>query len=176
MAASRPIRVKNPVVLRPGATIGSNSAERDDEFLFDCFVSYPPVDSCLDVNSSGTVLIGRTGAGKTAIIRYLMNNCEHVVEIDPSEMAMNYVANSDALNFVHAIGADLDHLFQVLWKHVLCIEFIRLRWKVSDETKSHNIFMRFFEHFNKNPRKQKALRYLEEWQGKFWISMDENIK
>jgi hypothetical protein len=35
------------------------------------------------------------------------------------------VSNSDALNFLHAIGADLDLLFQALWKHVLCIEFTR---------------------------------------------------
>jgi hypothetical protein len=47
------------------------------------------------------------------------------VEIDPSEMAMSYVSNSDAHNFLHAISADLDLLFQASWKHVLCIEFNR---------------------------------------------------
>jgi hypothetical protein len=62
---------------------------------------------------------------KTAILKYIHSKSEHSVEIDPSEMAMSYVSNSDALNFLHAIGADLDLLFQALWKHVLCTEFRR---------------------------------------------------
>src|SRR5262245_46053750 len=108
-------------------TIGSVAAETDDEFLFDCFVHYPPVDICFNVHSPGMVVDGRTGAGKTAILRFVSSRSEHAVEVNPAEMAMDFVSNSDALNFLHAIGADLDLLFQVLWKHVLCIEFIRLR-------------------------------------------------
>ena len=37
----------NPVVLRYGMTIGSISAETDDDFLFSCFVSYPALELCL---------------------------------------------------------------------------------------------------------------------------------
>jgi hypothetical protein len=114
-------------------TIGANAAEMDEEFLLKCFVRYPAVEMCTNVASRGMVLDGRTGSGKTAILKYVHSNAEHSIEIDPSEMAMSYVSNSDALNFLHAIGADLDLLFQALWKHVLCIEFIRLKFSVTNE-------------------------------------------
>jgi hypothetical protein len=99
-------------------TIGANAAERDDEFLIPCFVSYPAVTQCLDLSSRGTVIDGRTGSGKTAILRYVASSAEHVTEIDPFDMSLSYVSNSDVLSFLHAIGADLDLMFQVLWRHV----------------------------------------------------------
>jgi hypothetical protein len=167
---------RNPILLQHGMSIGNNAAESDDEFLFDCFVHYPPVDSCRDPRQPGMILGGRTGAGKTAILRYLAHTEERVHEIDPGEMAMSYVANSDILNFVQAIGGDLDLFFQILWKHVLCIEFIRLRWKVEDETTSKTVFSWLTERFQKDARKQKSLKYLKTWEGQFWVTMDANIK
>lgn len=176
MAAAKPTRRTNPVILRQGMTIGSNAAETDDEFLFDCFINYPPVETCIDVHAPGMVLVGRTGAGKTGIIRWVAKTCEHTIQVDPSDMAMGYVSNSDALNFLRAIGADLDHLFQVLWKHVICIEYIRLRFCVIDEERSKSVFAALFERFHRDARKQKSIQYLRSWEGKFWITMDENIK
>ena len=109
-------KLANPILLKPGMTIGANAAEMDDEFLLPCFVRYPPVKVCLDLGSRGTVIDGRTGSGKTAILKYISSTVEHASEIDPFEMSMSYVSNSDVLSFLYAIGADLDLLFQVLWK------------------------------------------------------------
>jgi hypothetical protein len=112
----------------------------DIEFLLPCFVRYPPVEVCLDLGSRGTVIDGRTGSGKTAILKYILSTVEHASEIDPFDMSMSYVSNSDVLSFLYAIGADLDLLFQVLWKHVLCIEFIRMRFSVNSEESSRGVF------------------------------------
>lgn len=166
----------NPVVLRRGVGIGTGNAESDDEFLFECFVEYPPVEACRRQGSPAMVISGRTGSGKTAIIRYLENTAENVTSIDPFEMSMSYVSNSDTLRFLHAVGADLDLLFQVLWKHVLCLEFIRLRWDVNSSDKSSSIFTRIADKFCKDERRKKSIEYLRQWQGKFWITMDQNIK
>ncbi|WP_461348183.1 hypothetical protein [Bradyrhizobium sp. USDA 4451] len=97
-------------------SIGTNAAEFDDDFLLPCFIHYPPVDLCLDVGSRGMVVDGRTGAGKTAILKYIATKATNSVTIDPTEMAMSYVTNSDVLRFLQAIGADLDLTFSVLWK------------------------------------------------------------
>lgn len=168
--------ITNPVVLRHGMSIGTGNAESDDEFLFKCFVEHPALQDARNPNSSGMIIAGRTGAGKTAILRGIQHDTNQQVEIDPAEMAMDYVANSDALRFVYAIGGDLNLLFQVLWKHVLCIEFIRLRYDVRNEQKSRNIFDSLVERFLTDQRKKKSIDYLREWEGKFWITMDENIK
>ncbi|QBM74383.1 DNA repair ATPase [Sphingomonas sp. AAP5] len=166
----------NPVVLRRGIGIGSGNAESDDDFLFDCFVQYPPVEACSRLTSPAMVVSGRTGAGKTAILRHIESTAEYTAVIDPFEMSMSYVSNSDALRFLEAIGADLDLLFQVLWKHVLCLEFIRLRWGIESTEKSQSIFARLVEQFSRDERKSKAISYLRQWQGRFWITMDQNIK
>ncbi|WP_210245113.1 hypothetical protein [Methylobacterium sp. WL9] len=157
-------------------SIGSNAAEFDDEFLFECFVHHPAVQRSIDPGHAGMILDGRTGAGKTAIVRYIINNNNHCHELEPLNMAMNYVANSDILNFLHTIGADLDLFFQTLWKHVLCIEYIRLRWDITDESSSRSIFDKLCDRFGGDPRKKKSLSYLKEWESKFWITMDQNIK
>jgi hypothetical protein len=166
----------NPIVLRRGAGIGTGNAETDDEFLFECFIEYPPVEDCRKPSSPVMIVAGRTGSGKTAILRYLENQSHHAINIDPFDMSMSYVSNSDALRFLQAIGADLDLLFQVLWKHVLCIEFIRLRWNVDTVERSKSIFSKLWDRFSKEDRRTKALSYLKEWEGKFWITMDQNIK
>jgi hypothetical protein len=162
--------------LRRGAGIGSGNAESDDEYLFECFVDYPAVDRAANFDSPGMLVTGRTGAGKTAILRKLERLSDRSVSLDPFDMAMSYVANSDALRFLQTIGADLDLFFQVLWKHVLCIEFIRLKFSVDSKERSRNVFDRIAEHFLRDARKTKAVSYLREWEGKFWITMDQNIK
>lgn len=166
----------HPIVLKPGMNIGHVAAEEDDDLLFDCFVRHPAVDKCSSVESPEMIVAGRTGSGKTAIMRFIEHDAENVVQIDPMEMSLSYVSNSDALRFVEVIGGDLDLLFQVLWKHVICIEFIRLRYKVDDEQKSKYIFSRIMEKFRSDPRKQKSLQYLRGWEGQFWITMDKNIE
>jgi hypothetical protein len=91
-------------------------------------------------------------------------------------MSLSYVSNSDTLNFVERIGGDLDLLFQALWKHVLCIEFIRLRWSVENEEASRSFAGRLYDLFRQDARKKKSLEYLRDWEGKFWVAMDQNIK
>ena len=173
---SKTTNQENPVVLKRGMSIGTGNAESDDEFLFDCFIEYPPVEECTRMTSPAMIIAGRTGEGKTAILRHIESEAEHCLFLDPTEMSMNYVSNSDALRFLTMIGADLDLLFQVLWKHVLCIEFIRLRYGVENTQKSKSIFSRIVDKFSRDERRAKAISYLKEWQGKFWITMDQNIK
>src|SRR5260370_42132129 len=108
---AKPGKRTNSVILRAGMSIGTNAAEFDDNFLLPCFMHYPPVEICVNVQSSGMVLDGRTGSGKTAILKYIISKKPHVVEIHPSDMSMRYVPNSDTFNSLQSIGADLDLLF-----------------------------------------------------------------
>jgi len=70
-------------------------------------VQHPALATAVNPHSSGMIVAGRTGSGKTAILRAVQHKNDEQVEIDPAEMAMDYVANSDALRFVQAIGGDL---------------------------------------------------------------------
>lgn len=156
--------------------MGHLSAEADDEFLFDCFVSTTVYREIIDSNSPAMILCGRTGAGKTAILRMIRQQMEYTSIVDLFDMSMNYVANSDIIRFLESLNVDLDLFFQVLWRHVLCIEFIRMRHNICDEKGSKSLFYRINDIFKANSKRKKALEYLKKWEGKFWITMDENIR
>lgn len=167
----------NPVVIRPDTSIGNNSAEADDEFLFECFVDHPALDVTRDVTNSKMFVLARTGGGKTAIIRKINQQFGDTSSvIDLSGLSMDYVANSNIIRFLQSIDIDLDLFFQALWKHVLCLEYIRLRYEVKNDENSRQVFGWFRDFFRSDGRRQSALKYLSEWEGKFFITMDENIK
>lgn len=166
----------NPIVLNSGARIGKISAEADDEFLFECFVDSPALSELKLKNSPKMLLLGSTGAGKTAIIRKIEKESDSASLIQLDEMALGYLGNSDVINFLVSLDVNLDLFFQALWKHVILIEFIRLKFNVDDEGKSKYIFGQIFDTFSRDKRKARGLEYLRKWEDKFWISMDENIR
>jgi hypothetical protein len=155
--------------------IGSIQAENDDEFLFECFVDNRALSLALDVGSHGSIIAGRTGSGKTAILRYIERN-KKVSRIEPTEMALEYISNSDIFRFLNDIGADLDILFQTIWKHVLCIQYIRQRYNIENADKSSGWLRSIVNDFFRDDSDKKAIEYLRKWEGKFWISIDENVR
>lgn len=169
-------RNSNPLILRPDANIGNSSAEADDEFLFECFFDHPALSVLNDLSSSKIFASGRTGIGKTALLRMIEKSNENVSVVDLTELALNYVANSDIIQFLHALDIDLDLFYQTLWKHVLCIEYIRQRFKVNNVESSQSAFSRIKELFSADTRRKNAIEYLRQWESRFWITMDENIK
>lgn len=51
-----------------------------------------------------------------------------------------------------------------------------MRFSVNSEESSRGVFGWIFDKFNHDARRKKAVTYLREWEGKFWITMDQNIK
>lgn len=166
----------NPIVFNTGSRIGKISAEADDEFLFECFVDVPALIELTEPSSPKMLLLGSTGAGKTALIRKIEKDAESSNFIQLDEMAIDYLANSDVIQFLVSLDVNLDLFFQALWKHVILIEFIRLKFQVTDEKKSKYIFGQILSAFSNDKGKQKGIEYLQKWENKFWISMDENIR
>mmetsp|Transcript_22411 Transcript_22411/g.36071 ORF Transcript_22411/g.36071 Transcript_22411/m.36071 type:complete len:292 (+) Transcript_22411:54-929(+) len=168
--------MSNPIIFNSSSRIGKISAEADEEFLFDCFVDIPALAELKQIGSPKMLLLGSTGAGKTALIRKIEKDCEKANFIQLDEMALDYLGNSDVIQFLISIDVNLDLFFQALWKHVILIEFIRLKFNVSDENKSKFVFSQIFDAFHTDQRKKRGLDYLQKWESRFWISMDENIR
>jgi len=166
----------NPIILRADADIGKRSAEADEYFLFQCFIDHPSFSVLKDMDSPKCFASGRTGTGKTAFLKMIEKQADYSTEIDLQEMSLDYVSNSNIIRFLVSLNVDLDLFFQALWKHVLCIEYIRIKYSVDTETKSRRFYSSIQNFFVDNNRKKKALEYLREWESKFWITMDENIK
>lgn len=156
--------------------IGAVDADADDEFLFNCFVDHPALAEIKNPESPKMVLLGSTGIGKTAFIRKIERDEKSCHKIEIEELSLNYLSNSDVISFLMALDVPLDHFFQALWKHVICIEYIKLRFEIENEDSSLGFWKKLKNNFYKDGTKKKAMAYLEKWQGKFWITFDENVK
>lgn len=159
------------------ADIGTADAETDDKYLFDCFVDTGDLDVLRDPKNSRRIILGRTGAGKSALIRLLKEKEEHVIEIKPSDLSLNYIANSNILMYLDEAGVRLDPFFGLLWKHVFAIELIRRKYHLTNEESTTQWITQILSHFQKKSHsKEKALNYLKEWGDKFWNETEYRIK
>ena len=53
---------------RKHATIGAAAAEEDAKFLSECFVDTGDLEVLLDCSDRRRIILGRTGAGKSALL------------------------------------------------------------------------------------------------------------
>lgn len=166
---------RNNHIITRDIRVGKNAAEEDLELLYDCFVDSRALTEARDPNSNASIIAGRTGSGKSAIIQYLHRR-ERSAYLSPIDMAMTHISNSDVMRFLNDIGADLNLFFQAIWKHVLLVEHIRLKYRIVDESNSTTWFNNLWERFNKDKGKAKALAYLEKYAGNLWITIDENVR
>lgn len=162
----------NKIVLKSGLKIGESCAEDDHNYLEYCFIEKEQLERLIDLNNNGSILLGRTGAGKTAILSELTSTSElRVTKLDPEALFFQYVSNSKTFDFFAALDANLDVIFSLLWKHILLIEAIKLYFE------SKNSFDKALAVFS---AKEKDLKkYLEKFDSKFWtdseVSMQEII-
>lgn len=156
------------IVLRPGVHIGEPAAEDDENFLRECFVDLPIVDQLRDIDSSKCVLLGRTGAGKTAILNHIEGASDNSIRIDPKDVSFDYIANSSIISFLINEGCDLSILFQLLWRHILFTKSIQCYFET--QPLLEKAMQRVFD--SNNPAK----KYYEKYADRFWLEHDEVLR
>ena len=80
-----------PIVLKRGMTIGAMSAEEDDRFLTECFVETGQASQITDIYGPKSIALGRTGAGKSALLYHVKQVEENFSEVDPEDLALSYI-------------------------------------------------------------------------------------
>jgi Cdc6-like AAA superfamily ATPase len=88
-------RLTNPIRFRRNLDIGAADAENDSLYLDHCFVDVGDVDTILNCASPKCIVLGRTGVGKTALIRQICKTAEHVAELSPEALSLHYITNSN---------------------------------------------------------------------------------
>lgn len=156
--------------------IGVSDAEQDQNFLYDCFVGTEDIEVLRDPTSPRRLVLGRTGAGKTALLMELKNKeADRVIVVKPESLALNYISNSNILNFVIDLGVNLDVFFRLLWRHVFVVEVLKAHFKIHDEADSLSLVERIKNMFRDN-KHDRALEYLRTWGKSFWEDTDYRIK
>ena len=160
---------------RRNIDIGALAAE-NDKFLLSAFVDKNDLSLLRDMSDPKCILIGRTGCGKSALIKYIEENERHVIRIDPESMSLRHLSNSDIINYFRKIDVKLDLFYKVLWKHVFIVELIKVHFD-GDLAKSKGILDWIKTKFSeKYQNKKQSIEYLEKWENKFWEDTEYRIK
>ncbi|MDR6384949.1 P-loop ATPase, Sll1717 family [Paraburkholderia caribensis] len=166
-----------PFRFKRHARIGEAGAELDDEFLFQSFVDVGDYDEIQNVKTPKRIIVGRTGSGKTALLRYLAYREEHVIELEPDQLSLNFISNNDVIKFFEDLGVRLDPFYSLLWKHMLAVELIKRRYTLVTEEKTDNWLSTIMDSLRKKDQtKARALAYLKDWGDKFWIETEYRVK
>lgn len=162
--------------LKKHLTLGAVSAENDSQYLSSCFIDTGDYEALVDTENDRSIILGRTGAGKSALLEMIKNREENVIDISPEELALNYIAHSNVLALLEECNVNLDPFYQLLWKHIFVVELIKYKYKISDESGLRAFKDSFTALFRKDKAKEAALSYLTNWQNEFWLPVEERVK
>jgi len=156
--------------------VGVSDAEQDRSFLYECFVDTGDIEVLRDINNPQRIVLGRTGAGKTALLMQFQNEqADNVISVKPESLALNYISNSNILNFVLQLGVNLDIFFRMLWRHVFVVEVLKAHFRIQNEQDSISLTDRIKLMF-RDKKHDRALEYLRKWGSSFWEDTDYRIR
>lgn len=149
-------------------TIGAEGAEQDVEYLRECFVDTGDLAVLRNTKDPRRIVVGRTGAGKSALLLLLAKTEQRVASIEPEQLALSYIANSTILRYLDGLGVNLDLFYRLLWRHIFAIELIQLKYGLRSADDQKGFFLKIRELFKGDRRKDEAVAYLTQWGDKFW--------
>lgn len=163
-------------IFRSNQQIGAAAAELDEHYLNQCFIDTGDIEIISDCSDPRLILIGRTGSGKSAIIRQLNESEEHVINIRPESLSLTYITNSQILQFFIEAGVKLDIFFRLLWRHIFCVEILKEKFQITSEEKKKSFIDHLWSIVPKNKKNNAALNYLRTWGESFWEETEYRIQ
>ena len=167
---------KQDFVFKKHMSVGEADAENDKNFLEECFVDIGDYDVLEDTSAPQSIVLGRTGIGKSALLEQIEKNSDRVIRIEPEELALRHISNSTILNFFEDLGVNLEIFYSLLWQHTLAVELIKDKYKIDSVQAKTNFIDSITALLSGNQKKQQALKYIEEWGDKFWVDTETRIK
>ena len=166
------------IKIRPNTKIGQLDAENDASFLTECFIDNGLIDTLCDSMQSEAIILGRTGAGKTATLMHINEivDKDNSKLIDLEDIFLNYLDNSNVIKFLRESEVNLEVFYKYLWRHITTVEFIKLKYPQWNSNNKLSNFINELANIVKKPQERVAFDYLKKWSDKYWIETDENIK
>ncbi|MGB8346039.1 MAG: hypothetical protein WCD86_14225, partial [Ktedonobacteraceae bacterium] len=157
-------------------TIGNPSAESDSQFLYECFIDNGELGILRNTSDERGIVIGRTGAGKTALLKMLSEYEERSISLDPQHLALSYISNSTVIRFFESLNIRMDIFYKLLWKHVFVVEILKRHLNLNSEEDRISAFENLrFTVLRKKAHKD-AFAYLNIWGTSFWETTENRIQ
>ncbi|WP_202969819.1 hypothetical protein [Endozoicomonas atrinae] len=121
---------KQDFIFKKHMSIGEADAENDLQFLEDCFVDIGDYEVLENTESPQSIVLGRTGIGKSALLEQIEKNAERTIRIEPEALALRHISNSTILNFFEDLGVNLDIFYNLLWQHTFAVELIKHKYNI----------------------------------------------
>jgi len=158
--------------------LGTPDAETD-HLLDRVFIDNGVFDILRDVENPRCIILGRTGSGKSALIKKLVISEDKINRIAPESMALQYLSNSTILDYFRSIGIKLNFFYKVLWKHVFIVEILKLYLGETDQ-KRNNLFQNLWSKISTGGKgdqsRKAALEYFNTWSDEFWQKTEYRVK
>ncbi len=164
------------IVVKRNMTIGAISAEEDAYFLDRCFVETDHSAQLADSRNPKCIALGRTGSGKSAALIRIQESKLNSVQIDPEALSLNYISNSTIIKYLDGLGINLDIFYQLLWRHVIVVELLKLKKQFHDENSANRWFANIVDSFKPNRKRQAALEYLHKFGSSFWLDTEARVR
>lgn len=126
--------------------IGAADAE-GDRFLNDCFVNTGDIEVLCNCTDCRSIVVGRTGSGKTAILQRIVETEDRAIVISPEGLSLSYVSNSTIINYLSDLGVNLDVFYKLLWRHVFAVELIKRHFGINDEMDLNSFWSKVASYF-----------------------------
>lgn len=160
---------------RKNAIIGNLDAETDS-FLDDCFYESDVFKGIVNFDPSNDnpdfprrVIVGRTGSGKTALLKQIVSHGNVKVHdtIEAENTVFEHINNNRFVSDLIKNGIDLRAFYKSLWLHVLLVKVINQLYRSS--------YQSFFDYIgdladtSRKPYKPEIAReYLESYKDNFF--------
>ena len=158
--------------------IGAPDAE-SDHMLDRVFIDNGTLDVLRDVDNPKCIIVGRTGSGKSALIKKLIASETKIIRIAPESMALQYLSNSTILDYFRSIGVKLNFFYKVLWKHVFIVEVLKL-YLGETEHKKQTLLQTLWSKISTGGKgdisRRAALEYFDKWADEFWLKTEYRVK
>lgn len=158
-------------VFRKNDTIGQLDAETDT-FLQSCYLKtdiYSVLsDFSENANQTKRFIVGRTGSGKTALLKQLSqdNNIKKYDSIEAESTVFEHIQNNVYISNLMHQGVDLRVFYKSLWLHVLLVKILETKFD------SFNTFREalelVFSRVKKHNRYALARSYVETYKDSFF--------
>lgn len=166
----------NPITIRPNLRIGDLDAETDSDLLKSCFVDNGTLEIVMDVTCPESIILGRTGSGKSALLIKASEMAYKYCFINPLDISVRYLENSNIIQFFGALGIKLDLFYRFLWRHLLVMDLLKLRYDLKSEADGKRIITILSRWTEKDDAKKKAVAYFREWGDGFWLETEKHVK